>query len=200
MSRLDRARGPKAGYGGVALFASDPNFVSHLQDSTSAERSWHTVHTDIGPILLGNWYRAPDAGPEPIASLATELEGFGDQFVGTIILGDMNVHHARWLRHSNGNTALGAQLKQVCDDFGLIQCVGKPTRGDYLLDLVLSDCGALASVQVAPEIADHRVVLFDVAIATQKSDPVERFVWSFFARKFVFIAGCICNDKLDVDR
>ena len=97
VSRLDRARGPKASYGGVALFASNPNLVSHLQDSTSAERSWHTVHTDIGPILLGNWYRAPDAGPEPIASLATELEGFGDQFVGTIILGDMNVHHARCL-------------------------------------------------------------------------------------------------------
>ena len=98
VSRLDRARGPKAGYGGVALFASDPNLVSHLQDSTSAERSWHTVHTDIGQMLLGNWYRAPDASPEPIASLATELEGFGDQVVGTIILGDMNVHHARWLR------------------------------------------------------------------------------------------------------
>ena len=48
-----------------------------------------------------------------------------------------------------------------------------------MLDLVLSDCAALASVQVAPEIADHRVVLLDVAIATQKSDPVERFVWSF---------------------
>ena len=36
--------------------------------------------------------------------------------------------------------------------------------GDDLLDLVLSDCAALASVHVAPEIADHRVVSLDVAI------------------------------------
>ena len=62
--------------------------------------------TDIVPILLGKLYRAPDAGLEATESLTTELEGFGDQFVGTVILGDMNVHHERWLRFSNGNTAL----------------------------------------------------------------------------------------------
>ena len=91
VSRFDRASGRKAGWGGIAVFASDANIVSHLHDSTLAERSWHTVHTDIGPILLGNWYRAPDAGLEAAESLATELEGFG---VGTVILGDMHVHHA----------------------------------------------------------------------------------------------------------
>ena len=107
----------------------------------------------------------------------------------------------------NSNTALGAQLKQVCDDFGLAQRVGKPTRGDYLLDLVLSDCAALASVQVASEIADHRVVLLDVAIATQKSDPVERFVWSFSRANWSSLRTAVATtnwtsivDSLSVDR
>ena len=193
MSRFDRASGRKAGWGGIAVFASDANIVSHLHDSTLAERFWHTVHTDIGPILLGNWYRAPDAGLEAIESLATELESFGDQWVGTVILGDMNVHHARWLRFSNGNTALGAKLKQTCDDFGLVQCVDKATRGNYLLDLVLTDCAALSSTNVAPEIADHRVVLFDLAVATPTFAPVERFVWAFPRAKWSSLRAALAS-------
>ena len=102
---------------------------------------------------------------------------------------------------------MGAQLKHVCDAFGLVQCVGKPTRGDYLLDVVLSDCGALTSVHALPEIAGHRVVLLDVAIATQNSDPVEGFVLSFSRVNWSSLrAACATTnwtsivDTLNVDR
>ena len=34
--------------------------ISHIADSDVAERTWCTVHTDVGPVLLGAAYRAGD--------------------------------------------------------------------------------------------------------------------------------------------
>ena len=56
VSRLDRRIGfPKSG--GIALFVRE-EFVDrlvHVADSEVHERSWHILHTDIGPLLLGLW-------------------------------------------------------------------------------------------------------------------------------------------------
>ena len=50
---------------------------------------------------------------------------------------------------------------------GLKQVVKEPTRGDYLLDLVLTDSPELLTVSVLPEISDHRVICIDVEVAVQ---------------------------------
>ena len=42
---------------------------------------------------------------------------------------------------------------------GLSERVGKPTRGDNLLDLVLSDLDAELKCEVKPGISDHESVL-----------------------------------------
>ena len=55
------------------------------------------------------------------------------------MIGDMNVHHKEWLRFSNSTTPEGRALYDVCLRFGLEEKVRKPTRGPYLLDLVLAD-------------------------------------------------------------
>ena len=63
VSRLDRRIGfPKSG--GIALFVRE-EFVDrlvHVADSEIRERSWHVLHSDIGPVLLGLWYRPPCYG------------------------------------------------------------------------------------------------------------------------------------------
>ena len=61
------------------------------------------------------------------------------QAVRTILVGDMNVHHMRWLRYSSKNSTEGNALRSFCQDFGFQQLVREPTRGDHLLDLALSD-------------------------------------------------------------
>ena len=73
----------------------------------------------------------------------------------------MNIHHARWLRHSNGNSIQGADLKALCDNLGLQQLVGEPTRQQYLLDLYLSDVSG-TKIKVGPYIADHRLFVASV--------------------------------------
>ena len=34
--------------------------IGFLDESKVAERTWSILHTDIGPVLVGNWYRAGD--------------------------------------------------------------------------------------------------------------------------------------------
>ena len=115
VGRLDREAGPKAGYGGVAIYAKATiSCIALLEHSSGAERSWCILHTNIGAILLGNWYRAPDAGESSIDSLATELERLGSEVIGVILTGDINIHHRKWLRHSRDNSTIGERLWNVC--------------------------------------------------------------------------------------
>ena len=68
-----------------------------------------------------------------------ELSMYSRDAVSCIVMGDMNVHNPSWLRFSNRDTAEGSELEAICDQHGLRQMVSKPTRGPYLLDLVLTD-------------------------------------------------------------
>ena len=59
-----------------------------------------------------------------------------DEHLGCFIVGDMNVHHIRWLKHSRENSPEGIALQEFSSKFGFKQCVREPTRGIYLLDLI----------------------------------------------------------------
>ena len=69
-----------------------------MSDSDEYERSWHILHTDVGVFCIGLWYRPPEYNEtESIYSLAIEYNHFSLNCIGTIIVGDMNVHHKPWL-------------------------------------------------------------------------------------------------------
>ena len=150
--------------------------MTHLGDSPVAERSWHTVHTNVGPTLLGVWYRAPDAPQEHSDTFETELAEYCKDHVYTVLVGDLNVYHQKWLRHSPGNTPLGQQLQDVCSNFNLKQVVKEPTHGSYLLDLVLTDAPALTKTTLLPKVADHASVLTTLRWGVTREQPVQRTV------------------------
>ena len=108
--------------------------------------------------------------------LHEELKAYSGQISGTIIAGDLNVHHRKWLRFSNANTAVGEDLKRVCDYFGLWQAVKEPTRNEYLLDLVLLDLVG-SKYSVIPRIADHKGVLIKMPCKEILETVGEREVW-----------------------
>ena len=98
------------------------------------------MHTDFGALSLVVWYRPPGyAEINSILNLVPEHDEFSGSCVGTIVVGDVNVHHKPWLKFSNGISPEGRELFDVCCRLGFHQCVQKPTRGEYLLDLVLTD-------------------------------------------------------------
>ena len=178
VGRFDRALGPKCGYGGIAVFArTNITDIALVEYINGAERMWCVLHTNIGALLIGNWYRPPDEDGNSISILQAEIERLRSECVGVILLGDINIHHKRWLRYSSKNTITGERLWEVCRDLGLKQIVAKPTRGEYLLDLILTDAANLCKVEVLPEISDHRIVCLDIEVTVSYAEQIPRTVW-----------------------
>jgi hypothetical protein len=103
VSRLDRK--DNSAWGGIATFAKFgyEECIAHVSDSENAERSWHILHTDRGPIAVAVWYRRPCPGEvDSIRSLEQEMTALRGDTVGTLIVGDLDVHNAAWLRYSSG--------------------------------------------------------------------------------------------------
>lgn len=174
VSRLDRRTGRG---GGIMLFARVDIACSvvHIADSETFERSWHILHSDRGPLLLALWYRPPAYGEiSSILALRVELEKYRSSAIGTIIAGDMNVHNRPWLRHSRGNTPEGRELFNVCTGSSLVECVQQPTRGPYLLDLVLSDLDHLITAEVAAGVSDHSLVFCRLAFSMPHGSTITR--------------------------
>ena len=179
VSRRDRSDGRQGG--GIAAFAltSIAERISLVQSSDDAERFWLMAHTDQGPYLVGVWYRPPDPGEcGTIATFKTEYAALETTSLGSIVLGDVNVHNKRWLKHSANNSPEGVALQTACDELGLSQKVSKPTRGDNLLDVVLTNIpGAKAKVSAC--IADHRLVTAEVPFKVPEQAAVARIVWQY---------------------
>ena len=194
VSRLDRR--DNSGWGGIALFAKSgfEQCMVHVGDSPVTERSWHILHTDRGPVAVALWYRRPDPGEVvSIQALEPELREFGPDVVGTMILGDLNVHEESWLRYSSGTSIEGREFHEWCSENGIEQHVRKPTRGDYLLDLVLSDLGPLVKTKVVVGISDHHGVLSSVACPIPEVTRVEREVFLYGKARWTDLRRAIVN-------
>ena len=81
---------------------------------------------------------------------------------------------------------MGADLKVICDSYGMIQFVQEPTRGPYLLDLFLSDLAGIKAT-VGASIADHkalcvRLPLPEVVSQSIYSFTLHRAEWSKLQR------------------
>ena len=179
--RRDRGDGRKGG--GILLFVrEDVGCVSHLFDSKVAERTWAILHSDFGPIVISLWYRPPDRGNiDFVSGLNAEFLRFAKLGVGVVLLGDFNVHQESWLKFSSGNSPEGWQLQKFCIEQGLTEHVKAPTRGDNLLDLVLSDLGNSLKIEVLPEInqGDHSLVLVHFDFGVPVTVSITRNVWFF---------------------
>ena len=177
LARKDRS--PDANRGGIITYIrSDVHNVVHLSMSAVAERMIHLVHTDTGILAVVNWYRPPKSDLSHVTSLPEEMPSIEDGIIGVIVLGDLNLHHTSWLRYSNSITHEAELLKSIADELSLLQLVKEPTRGKYLLDLVLSDLNDLI-VQVLPSIADHKALLVKTLASAPKLRTFERDVWHF---------------------
>ena len=157
ISRRDRLSNEKGG-GVLTLARDDFNAIVHVSNSKIDERSWHYVNLGPENILLGNWYRPPGTAHDGFTELQSELNNFASEITGVALSGDLNIHHIKWLRYSNANTNIGADMEDLCDRYGFRQLVREPTRNAYLLDLFITDLPGCES-EVLPAIADHRAVL-----------------------------------------
>ena len=179
VGRRDRCDG-RAG-GGIAALAwtSIRDRVTLASTSEEAERMWLLVHAEQGPHLVGVWYRPPNPGEvNSVTSFQTELQGLSDLAIGSISIGDLNVHNRQWLRYSSHDSPEGRAMKDACDELGLEQLVRSPTREGHLLDLVVTDIAGV-KVQTSPAISDHKLVTAELKFKTSESTTIDRTVWQY---------------------
>ena len=141
-----------------------------------AETLWCLILRDSGTIALCDWYLPPGSSLAEIESLGSELADVSAKADTIVVAGDLNVHHISWLRFSNGDTTRGRHLKDICDNYGLRPNFFKPTRGNYMLDLCLTNSSSI-STEVLPRIADHHALLVNIpdAVETRVLEP--RLIW-----------------------
>ena len=195
VSRLDRRTGEKQG--GIIFFAKEgfEKNIVHVGDSDVHERAWYIVHSERGPILFGLQYRRPNRGEVvSIESLYDEISKFDGEAIFTVLMGDFNVHEAAWLRYSDGSTPEGRALQSFSNISGFDEKVGAPTRGDYLLDLVLSDLGSDLKCKVVDGVSDHEAVLGTVAFGVPEVHEIEREFFDYKAAPW----ERICDDLADM--
>ena len=173
-ARRDRRNGQKGG-GTCEGIASQ---IAELHESPDAERPWLILHTNQGPFFLANWYRPPCAGEVgSIRTLRPEWDSLKSMALGTIITGDLNIHYRPWLRFSQRDSTEGQQLHEISHDCCFSQLVQQPTRGENMLDLVLSDIDA--KCKVVPKIADHSGVLVTEDLDVPQTKRHSRLVWHY---------------------
>jgi exonuclease III len=182
VGRRDRSyNGDDRRCGGIIVFARSEiaDHVTLLLISEVAERMWIQLHTNNGPYVLCVWYRPPGQGEvQSIESFVAELDQLRDGALGVLVVGDLNVHSKRRLIHSNGNSTEGELMREHCLRQNLRQMMRRPTRGDYLLDLVITDIDSV-SVSICPKIADHAVLLVRQNLSPPECFSHSRKVWSF---------------------
>ena len=200
VSRRDRP-GSKPGllnHGGVAVYSRVGGIlITHLEDSVIAERSWHTIHTDLGGIVFGTLCRPTSSPHNCIVNLDGELERLSAGMIGCLVMGDLNIWHKSWLKHSPADTLEGEHLHIICKAHNLKQLVTEPTRGPNLLDLALSSLGCAVSASVVPAIADHNGVLVTVCLPTPRIHIIERSVWDYKTADWNALQEAL--SKLDFD-
>ena len=176
-----RDRSDNSGWGGVLVFARNDvaDSVVLLERSATEERVWLVLHSDQGPYLFGVWYRAPAPGETTgVTTFREEYCKHREGTLGSLVVGDFNVHQRQWLVHSAKNTPEGKALEDTCRDEGLKQLVREPTREEYLLDLVLTDLDGV-KCKVLPGVADHQLVQATLVLPMPKVEEVQRQVWDF---------------------
>ena len=150
-----RDRNEDVNRGGVITYArcDVKNHVS-LKSAVDGERCWHLAQRDSDRIAVCNNYLPPGNSEEQLEVMEAEVQEMLQKYDNVILAGDFNIHHRVWLKHSREDTGMGSRLKDICDKYGLKQLVKEPTRGEYLLDLVLTNRNDVR-VCVLSKIADH---------------------------------------------
>lgn len=135
---------------------------SYVVDTKSAlEIIWVACKTSpTNVVLIGNCYRPPDSNSCFIAELRESItDAINLCHTKTVFLfGDFNLPQIDWnLLFSPCNTS--SQFISLTLDFNLVQVVNKPTRGNNILDLILTSApDTVVEVLYREGLSDHRLL------------------------------------------
>jgi len=107
--------------------------------------------------------RAPNEGMRVIERLAARTGFLGNSMKRSIIRGDLNLPQVDWKGIAEGTSVTQVFTNRLVCNNAYTQVVGKPTRGDSLLDVYfVRPESALISCGTVQGISNHCGVLLDV--------------------------------------
>lgn len=180
----DKVEGQKRKGGGVLLYVKEELNSYMMGDVLECEAIWVGVKTMVGEVKIGVCYRSPAASIDETRNLFMEIR---KQCRGTtIIMGDFNYKDIDWI---NGcGKGEGEDFMDLVHDCFLHQHVMEPTRGDSILDLVLSsEQGLVQEVKVDCPVAnsDHNVITFVIPLQVYHKGTGSKTVYKYHKADYV---------------
>ena len=119
-----------------------------------------------GSLLVGVCYHSTSADLEKELALHDVMRKACAACNNVVIFGDFNHRSIDWKRMQAG--AEGARFLELTQDLFLTQHVHVETRGENILDLILStEPNMIDAVRVKDPFSDHNIVTCDVIVSVQ---------------------------------
>ena len=172
--------------GGVFIAAHDSLTISEVSNQeNNSEIIWAEIQTVGKPIIIGSYYRPPNAKANSLNDLALSLQNLKKKQNKHIILGgDFNLPHINWKNKStkskSNQQAQHRQLIDIIQEQGLEQMQMNPSRENNILDLYFTNYPSLVkSCDTVPGISDHHMVVIDSDLKTRYNKPKHRKLYIY---------------------
>ena len=156
--------------------------VIHRKDLESdCEMLWLELHTSRGIINLVTYYRPPTATVDLLKLLHSAL-ATNSNSLPVIVCGDFNVPDVDWSTTSPKlKFPVTDTLCQLVHDNFLSQLVSHPTRGENVLDLLLTtNPDLIASIEVTDSLpgCDHDAIHFMLSATILQQSTTKRILYT----------------------
>jgi hypothetical protein len=178
--RKDRNRN-----GGGVLIAVTDNLVSTEEpslDRPNCEILWVKVKLKgKKDLLIGSYYRSPDSNAESLSEMAESSRCACSTNAIVVLGGDYNFPGWDWekkvLKKGAPCPRLHQQFRDIIADLGMDQIVEKPTRGDNILDLLVTNHpNIFPRIEIAPDLSDHDIVYSELQLNAARTSQIPRLV------------------------
>lgn len=141
-------------------------------DVGTCEAVWCQLMLDNGKALsVCSFYRPPQSSAGVLSQLAQSAEMIKSDCM--VIGGDFNLPTVEWSHKPCSPAAARCsvqEMESLIDVFSLHQFVREPTRGNNILDLILTNTPEIVlSTTVIPGISDHRAVISEMKLGYVKT-------------------------------
>lgn len=191
--------------GGVLLAVKETiktetfNFDSDVLELVSV-----VIMSPCSKVLVAVCYRPPNSSNDFVCELNRFLKLVSEsQFKDVVLIGDFNYPNVNWTDGS-GFSCVGVEtaFTNIIAEYNYIQLVQSPTRGNNIIDLVLTTNEHLIdNIEVTSDDcislhSDHNALIFNLCLYREPKQSVNRVVYNYARGDFDGLVNALWNTPL----
>ena len=175
--------------GGVFIAVSNKYIASSMPElDTNCELLWINLQCQgTRPLYICTFYRPPKSDIEVLEALGKSIGDLNQHksLPNILLVGDFNLPDILWENSSIKSNriysfGLSYHMMDLANNNYLTQMVTEPTRGENILDLILTTTPDLIDfVQVHPGMSDHYAVTAEINMRAKFNPQKPRSVYSY---------------------